>query len=127
MNLQRGDLKNRVLNALWDLQQAEEITLVSVNEIREQIQSGKQQWAYTTVKTIADRLVEKGLVMRKKDALKYRYYPLVSRHELAIKAINRVMRHYFKNDVNTLLACLHHYQTSSEQSANERTKAHAAL
>ena len=48
-----------VMNALWDKHPA------TVKDIVAQL-SGKASWAYTTVKTMLDRLTEKRAVRKKK-------------------------------------------------------------
>lgn len=105
MALNHGDLENKVLGALWDLQN-EGSTPIFVSDLRENIQSPGQRWAYTTVKTVLDRLVEKGLVVREKDGLRYHYHTLLDRRASAMTALDKVVRQYFKNDVNTCLNAL---------------------
>ena len=53
-----------------------------VRELREQVNAGGGRGlAYTTVQTVADRLVRKGLVQRTQDGRAYRYAPARSREE----------------------------------------------
>jgi predicted transcriptional regulator len=103
MGLSHGDLENRILGALWDLQN-EGSNPIFVSDLRDKIQSPERKWAYTTVKTVLDRLVEKELVVREKDGLRYHYHTLLDRREAAMTALDKVVRQYFKNDVNS---CLH--------------------
>jgi predicted transcriptional regulator len=91
------------LSGLWDLQ-SEGSTPIFVSDLQEKIQSPERKWAYTTVKTVLDRLVEKGLATREKDGLRYHYRTLLGRREAAMTALDKVVRQYFKNDVNS---CLH--------------------
>jgi predicted transcriptional regulator len=50
----------------------------SVREVHERIQEA-QNWAYSTTKTMLDRMVKKGLVKRGKFHGLYLYSPLISR------------------------------------------------
>jgi predicted transcriptional regulator len=66
----------------------------SVREVHEQVKQA-QNWAYTTTKTMLDRMVKKGLLKRGKFHGLYLYSPLVSRPAGLAKLIqffaNRVL------------------------------------
>lgn len=114
MDLKQGDLENIILNALWDLE-TEKADKIYVGDVQDRIKSAQKKWAYTTVKTVLDRLVDKELALREKDGKKYLYRSVVKRDEAGVLAIEKVMRQYFKNDVNELLTCLNKV-TSGEAS-----------
>lgn len=105
MDLKQGDLENIILNALWDLE-GDGNERIFVGDIQEKIKSPSKKWAYTTVKTVLDRLVDKEIAVREKDGKKYLYRSVVDRDEAGILALQKVVRQYFKNDVNELVACL---------------------
>lgn len=105
MDLKQGDLENIILNAVWDLENTGS-EKIYVGDVQEKIKSPTKKWAYTTVKTVLDRLVDKELALREKDGKKYLYRSVVKRDEAGIMAIQKVMRQYFKNDVNELIDCL---------------------
>jgi BlaI family transcriptional regulator, penicillinase repressor len=105
MDLKQGDLENIILNALWDLEGNGQ-DRIYVGDIQDKIKSVNKTWAYTTVKTVLDRLVDKEIAIREKDGKKYLYRSIVKRDEAGVLAIKKVMRQYFKNDVNELLDCL---------------------
>lgn len=105
MDLKQGDLENIILNALWDLE-GEGSEKIYVGNIQERIKSPSKKWAYTTVKTVLDRLVDKEIAIREKDGKKYLYRSVVNRDEAGRLAIRKVMRQYFKNDIAQLLDCL---------------------
>ena len=113
MDLKQGDLENIILNALWDLE-GDGNERIFVGDIQEKIKSAKKKWAYTTVKTVLDRLVDKEIAVREKDGKKYLYRSVVNRDEAGILALKKVVRQYFKNDVNELVACLNRLQTPSK-------------
>ncbi len=105
MDLKQGDLENIILNAVWDLENTG-YEKIYVGDVQEKIKSPAKKWAYTTVKTVLDRLVDKELALREKDGKKYLYRSVVKRDEAGVLAIEKVMRQYFKNDVNELIDCL---------------------
>ena len=105
MDLKQGDLENIILNALWDLE-SENNEKIYVSHIQERIKSPNKKWAYTTVKTVLDRLVDKEIAVREKDGKKYLYRSVVNRDDAGVLALKKVMRQYFKNDVGELVTCL---------------------
>ncbi|HEY8271681.1 MAG TPA: BlaI/MecI/CopY family transcriptional regulator [Pseudobdellovibrionaceae bacterium] len=113
MDLKQGDLENIILNALWDLE-GEGSDKIFVGDIQERIKSANKKWAYTTVKTVLDRLVDKEIAVREKDGKKYLYRSMVDRDEAGVLALKKVVRQYFKNDVNELVSCLNRLQTPSK-------------
>jgi predicted transcriptional regulator len=117
MDLKQGDLENIILNALWDLE-GEGSEKIFVGDIQEKIKSAQKKWAYTTVKTVLDRLVDKELAVREKEGKKYLYRSVVKRDEAGVLAIRKVIRQYFRNDMNQLMDCLNRLKTSSNNTAN---------
>ena len=111
MDLKQGDLENIVLNALWDLE-GEGAKKIYVGDVKERIKSPNKKWAYTTVKTVLDRLVDKELSFREKDGKRYVYNSVVQRSEAGLRAIQKVMRQYFKNDAMALYRCVQQLRPS---------------
>jgi predicted transcriptional regulator len=105
MDLKQGDLENLILNALWDLER-EGATKIFVGNIQEKIRSPAKKWAYTTVKTVLDRLVDKELARREKDGKKYLYHSIIDRDQAGLIALRKVVRQYFSNNKEALLSCL---------------------
>jgi len=122
MDLKQGDLENIILNALWDLE-SDGNERIFVGDIQEKIKSAKKKWAYTTVKTVLDRLVDKEIAIREKDGKKYLYHSVVNRDEAGILALKKVVRQYFKNDVNELVACLNRLQTPAKMIVERKNAA----
>jgi BlaI family penicillinase repressor len=117
MDLKQGDLENIILNALWDLE-GDGNERIFVGDIQEKIKSPSKKWAYTTVKTVLDRLVDKEIAVREKDGKKYLYRSVVDRDEAGILALKKVVRQYFKNDVNELVACLNKVDFATKSTPN---------
>ena len=66
MNLKHGSLESVILNSLWELEKCG-IYKNSVKDVFEYInQSNSTKRAYTTIKTVMDRLYEKEILLRLK-------------------------------------------------------------
>ena len=104
-NYSHGALENEIMNAIWTLE--EDLGLkdkISVNEVLEFLNdSSSMQRAYTTIKTVMDRLVGKDMLVRYKNGKKFCYKATESRSKMANTAINKLLKQYFNNDANLLL------------------------
>lgn len=124
MDLKQGDLENIILNALWDLEN-DGSEKIFVGDIQERIKSANKKWAYTTVKTVLDRLVDKEIAVREKDGKKYLYRSVVDRDKAGMVALQKVVRQYFKNDVKELLSCLDRLNLPGTNAVMEERRAMA--
>jgi len=77
-----------VMNALWNNHPA------TVKDIVAQL-SGRASWAYTTVKTMLDRLTEKKAVRKKKQGITGFYEPILTRQQARSTALRTVLDHAF--------------------------------
>lgn len=102
MDFKQGDFENILMNAVWDMEDSgyEEI---DVSEVQSRINSDEQSWAYTTVKTVLDRLVKKESLERVKFNKKFFYKSRISRNEAGINAIEKLARQYFKGEIRDLI------------------------
>lgn len=80
---QLGPLEQRMLDALWTRGSA---------TVRELIEGGYDDLAYTTVMTTLDRLFKKGLLTRADEGRAFRYVPRLSRDELHREAAGHAFR-----------------------------------
>lgn len=104
MELKQGDLENIILNALWAMEE-EDRDKIDVRDVQERIRTDSQSWAYTTVKTVLDRLVDKELLLRIKEGKKYMYRTVVSRDQAGEDAIRKVVKQYFRNNYDEMIDC----------------------
>ena len=103
MNYTHGSLENEIMKTIWLLEEIDEND-VSVNEVQEVInRNSNSPRAYTTVKTVMDRLVDKNMLVRYKQGKKFFYKSVSSRDEMAQKAIHKLVSQYFNNDMNSLM------------------------
>jgi|SRR5580698_2406121 predicted transcriptional regulator len=80
---QLGPLEQRMLDALWARGSA---------TVRELIEGGCHDLAYTTVMTTVDRLFKKGFLTRSEEGRAFRYVPRFSREELHREAAGHAFR-----------------------------------
>lgn len=73
--LSAGELD--AMRALWDLGPS------PVREVQNRLRSGERDWAYTTTKTILDRLETKGYARRDQTDAAHVYHATLSREEFA--------------------------------------------
>ncbi len=102
-----GTLENEILNAVWSLEESGlDTENISVNEVLNRINSDGCIRAYTTVKTVMDRLVDKTLLQREKLGKKFCYRSVKSREAMAESAINKIALQYFNNDMRSFMKAL---------------------
>jgi predicted transcriptional regulator len=80
---QLGPLEQRLLDALWAKGSA---------TVRELVENGYEDLAYTTVMTTLDRLYKKNVLMREEEGRAYRYTPRLSREELHCEVAGQAFR-----------------------------------
>ena len=85
-----------VMNALWERHPA------TVKDIVAQV-SGKADWAYTTVKTMLDRLTDKRIVRKTKQGITGYYEPILTRQQARRTALRAVLDHAFDGAFGPLM------------------------
>ena len=80
-----GDLEQRVINAAWRLGRP-----ATARELHEMV-SRRHDVAYITAVTVANRLVEKGLMRREKVQYVFHYSPTLSREDFLLQASRHVV------------------------------------
>lgn len=107
MVLLHGSLENEIMNAVWSLEeQNTENFNISVGDIVDFINSDGSNKAYTTVKTVMDRLVDKKYLQRAKSGKKFFYSSTDSRENRAQSAIRKLAGQYFNNDIRSLMRAI---------------------
>ena len=90
-----GVLEIEIMNVIWDLQVRDEDANISVADVVELLNDINIERAYTTVKTVMDRLVSKDILVRYKNGKKYFYRSAVDKIEAAKKAVEDVSKQFF--------------------------------
>lgn len=81
-----GDLEQRVIGAAWKLGRPS-----TARELHDVV-ARRHHVAYISSVTVANRLVEKGLLRREKVAQVFRYSPTLSREDFLLQASRHVVR-----------------------------------
>ncbi len=102
MKTRHGSLESSILNALWELEKNGIFTnsVKDVYNILAQNQDEKR--AYTTLKTVMDRLTEKKILMRFKQGKKFFYRTAYSNDEMIINSLNLIVDRYCEGDFKKL-------------------------
>jgi predicted transcriptional regulator len=82
---QLGPLEQRLLEALWERGNA---------TVRELLESGCDDLAYTTVMTTLDRLFKKNLLDREAEGRAFRYSPRLTRQEMHREVAGEAFRQF---------------------------------
>jgi predicted transcriptional regulator len=106
-------LELAVMKVLWA--RAGEATVRDVQEALEP----ERSLAYTTVMTLLERLVRKGAATRRKQGRGYLYQPVLARDTALDFAVNRLVRDFFRNSRQQLIAYL---QENPEPAVEAETK-----
>lgn len=108
-----GELERQVLEALWGVPEHDAL---SSREVLERLESTHER-AYTTIKTVLDRLVEKNMVTRIRDGRRWRYRARASREGLTTDALQSVLGHI--DDADRSTALLHFLQSVDDDDRAE--------
>ncbi len=97
---QPGSLENIILKAIWTLEEDDNnvIRVMDVKALVNETNEDDQTWAYTTIKTVMDRLVVKKLLKKTLKGKKYFYNSTISRNEYGRNFIKRTIKDYYNND-----------------------------
>ena len=97
-----GTLENRIMNVIWEIEENApqgETPLCSVTVVLTKMNETGNSRAYTTVKTVMDRLVNKNLLVRGRLGKKFSYSSTTSRINMAKEAIESLADQYFHGNI----------------------------
>lgn len=90
-----GSLEIDILNSFWRLTEKNEDTDISIQDIVDDMRASGIERAYTTIKTVMDRLTVKAVLVRYKSGKKFFYKAAMSKEEMALDAIKTVSEQFF--------------------------------
>ena len=97
-----GTLESAILSVLWKLEEEGSFTH-SVKDVYETINTlSNEKKAYTTIKTVMDRLYEKNILMRVKQGRKFFYRTSFSNRDAIINSLNEIALRYCQGDIKKL-------------------------
>lgn len=98
-----GSLEIEILNSVWKLQSIDEDMNISVKDIVEDMSKNDMERAYTTVKTVMDRLSSKELLVRYRAGKKFFYKTVLDKNEMAVSAIREISNQFFNGDIVSMM------------------------
>ncbi len=98
-----GRLEIDILNSFWNLTQENEDRDVSIQDIVDDLSANGIERAYTTIKTVMDRLTVKSILVRYKVGKKFFYKAAMSRDEMASDAVKTVAEQFFNGSYIELI------------------------
>lgn len=100
-----GSLECAILNVLWGLEQ-QGVYTNSVKDVYHILNNNDDKRAYTTIKTVMDRLFEKKILLRYKQGKKFYYRTVYSNEEIIVKSLNEISNRYCNGDIERLSSIL---------------------
>lgn len=98
-----GSLEIEILNAIWEMTNSEEINDISIQDVVDCLSKKGFERAYTTIKTVMDRLVAKSVLVRYKSGKKFFYNAVTDKEEMAINAVSEIITNFFNGSSTDLI------------------------
>jgi BlaI family penicillinase repressor len=104
-----------LMDSLWNAGQA------TATDVQRSLEAS-QGWAYSTVKTMLDRLVEMGYVKARRVGNVYEYSPKLKRPTVVGRIVDDVTERFFDGSVAPFIQCLiERGKLTAEEAAELRT------
>ena len=94
-----GFLEMEILNTFWKLNNKEEDKDISIQDVVDEMSSSGVERAYTTIKTVMDRLVSKSILVRYKSGKKFFYKVTMDKREMALDMMREFADNFFDGDL----------------------------
>ncbi len=98
-----GKLEIDILNSFWHLTEDDEDRDVSIQDIVDDLSANGVERAYTTIKTVMDRLTVKSILVRYKSGKKFFYKAAMTKEEMASEAVKTVAEQFFNGSYIELI------------------------
>ena len=98
-----GLLEIEIMNSVWALQAIDEDMNISVAEVVKHLEDNGTKRAYTTIKTVMDRLTSKDLLVRYRDGKKFYYKSTFDKEEVAKETLKEVSDQFFNGSYIQML------------------------
>ena len=98
-----GFLEMEILNTFWNLLSENEDLDISIQNIVDELSSNGTQRAYTTIKTVMDRLVSKSILVRYKNGKKFYYKVTMDKREMALDMMKEFTNNFFDGDYSKMI------------------------
>ena len=98
-----GKLEIDILNSFWNMSEANEDRDISIQDVVDDLSANGIERAYTTIKTVMDRLTVKAVLVRYKIGKKFYYKAAMSKDEMAMEAVNTVAEQFFEGSYSDMI------------------------
>ena len=98
-----GSLEIEILNTFWNLTSVNEDKDISIQDVVDELSKNGTQRAYTTIKTVMDRLVAKSILVRYKVGKKFFYKATMDKREMALDMLNEFTNNFFDGDYASMM------------------------
>lgn len=97
-----GKLEIDILNSFWNLTEQNEDMDISIQDIVDDLSKSGIERAYTTIKTVMDRLTVKSILVRYKVGKKFFYKAAMDRREMAMESVKVLANQFFNGNYTEL-------------------------
>lgn len=94
-----GFLEMEILNTFWTLNNENEDIDISIQDVVDRLSSNGVERAYTTIKTVMDRLVSKSILVRYKTGKKFFYKVTMDKREMALDMMKEFCDNFFDGNI----------------------------
>ena len=93
-----GSLEIEILNTFWNLTSVDEDKDISIQDVVDELSKNGTKRAYTTIKTVMDRLVTKSILVRYKVGKKFFYKATMDKREMALDMLHEFTDNFFEGN-----------------------------
>ncbi len=98
-----GFLEMEILNTFWSLTSENEDVDISIQNVVDELSKNGIERAYTTIKTVMDRLVSKSILVRYKTGKKFFYKVTMDKREMALEMMKEFTDNFFDGDISKMV------------------------
>ena len=95
INTCNKSLEIEILNTFWNLTSINEDRDIAIQDIVDELSNNGIDRAYTTIKTVMDRLVSKSILVRYKVGKKFFYKATMDKREMALDMLKEFTDNFF--------------------------------
>ena len=107
-NMVCGRLEIDILNSIWYMSDIDEDRDISIQDVVDYLSSSGLERAYTTIKTVMDRLTAKSILVRYKVGKKFFYRAAVDREEMILDSVKSLSEQFFGGSYVEMLRFIEH-------------------
>lgn len=98
-----GKLEIDILNSIWRMTDEYEDRDISIQDVVDDLSENGIERAYTTIKTVMDRLTVKSILVRYKVGKKFFYKAAMNKREMAMDSVKELAVQFFNSDYVSMI------------------------